>query len=316
MRKVSKKIMVNKTFDNNITVNGNIAVLVTQNMSRVVIPFTAPDGDYRPFVGKLCLFNQKDTKIIGNFKYKGDSPNNFQAPQISEQATHVVDLPVWLIKQFVPFCGKDGFRPPLNGVCIGDGYIVATDAHKLFYRPINYNGDNIIFEPKEVIELFNEASTISIFKDGDYVIFMENDTILYQRIIDGNYPNWKAVVPSLCNREPKNIFEVNCNDMLNVLEQAINFANEKTKAATMKIVDNKLDFHACDLDQSLEYTDSIPCTNSLFEEMEIGFNIDFMKIVLKNCSDNVTFRTISSTMAIEVFDKDSKYLIMPVMINN
>jgi DNA repair protein RadC len=100
-----------------------------------------------------------------------------------------------VLEDFKPIVGNDALRPQLNGVYVGDGELVGTDAHILAH-----------LKTKEYQEYKGKIIDLEVFlkSKGKSITF-----------IDEKYPNYEAVIPKKENQ--KIIKDVNIIPLLNYL---------------------------------------------------------------------------------------------------
>ncbi len=227
--------------------------------------------------------------------------------------------------------GNDELRPVMSGVYIeidnNNIIFVSTDAHKLvkYQNSIESNIDNTtsFIVPKKPLQLIKNTinemdDTIKMEYNKTNIIFSFKTMQIYCRLIDGNYPNYNAVIPN----ENPNKLNINRKKILDSLKRISIFSNQSTHQIKVKINGNEITLSGEDIDFSNKALEKIQCEYS-GEDMEIGFNAKFLIEVLKTLeSDKIYFHFSSpSKAAIIVPDEDAKgvekiiMLVMPVMLN-
>ena len=160
--------------------------------------------------------------------------------------------------------------------------------------------------------------TIKMEYNKTNIIFSFKTMQIYCRLIDGNYPNYNAVIPN----ENPNKLNINRKKILDSLKRISIFSNQSTHQIKVKINGNEITLSGEDIDFSNKALEKIQCEYS-GEDMEIGFNAKFLIEVLKTLeSEKIYFHFSSpSKAAIIVPDEDVKelekiiMLVMPVMLN-
>ena len=195
----------------------------------------------------------------------------------------------------------DELRPVMNGVYVNIEpqaiTFVATDAHKLVkYAASAETGTTASFIlPKKPANLLRgvlgkeDADIRMEFDDKNVVFHLKNHTLVC-RLIEGNYPNYNAVIP----------------------------ANNPNKV----LVDRTELLNAQDLDFSVSAQESLTCDYE-GEAIEIGFRSTFLVEILSNIeTQNVSVELADSTRAgvfkpvyDEAPDTETLMLLMPMMIN-
>ena len=134
---------------------------------------------------------------------------------------------------------------------------VATDAHKL----VKYTRSD--FTASETAEFIMPKKPLNLLKtilnDNDQEIeveyndsnakFILNDSLIICRLIDGNYPNYEAVIP----KENPNQMQLGRIDFLNSVRRVSIFSNKTTHQIRLKIAGAALQISAEDFDYSKEF---------------------------------------------------------------
>lgn len=141
-----------------------------------------------------------------------------------------------IIKKVVFAVSTEEHRPIFTGVLFDltkeSLTLVATDTHRLAMQicPIKLEiieSKNFIVPGKtlnEIIKLISvDDLSLSIYLSSDNkIIFKNNKTVIISRLIEGNYPHYRQVIPS---RFTSN-FSIITKDLLNATERAILFSNK------------------------------------------------------------------------------------------
>jgi DNA polymerase-3 subunit beta len=137
------------------------------------------------------------------------------------------------------------------------------------------------------------------------------------RLIDETYPNYEAVIPDENDRN----LTVNREDMLNAVKRVGLYSSSMTNQIRLDITSDTVTISAEDVERSSEAEETIHCDYDS-EDMEIGFNSEYLNEVLSNVTcDEVVFELSSPNRAGIVLpreqaeDEDILMLIMPVMLN-
>ena len=216
-----------------------------------------------------------------------------------------------LIKQF---CGNDETRPAMCGVYLDaeSKMIVATDAHRLVWERFDCDIQTSVIIPTIGIELLTEIDYIVYLsyeknKLATRITFLAKDGSeeIETRLIDGNFPNYKAVIPensSFTLQVPTD-----------VLIQNIESAKKTQKLRTFFLIENDaLQLLSFDTDNHKQFYVKIPCQSNITEGFDVGMNPDFLLSLLRyHNQPTTTFKFIAPHKPIIVNDN---HLIMPVMI--
>lgn len=223
---------------------------------------------------------------------------------------------------------KDALRPAMMGVYFqvdeDETRVVATDGHRLVKLDLpelqaNTSVDFIV--PEKATKLAGrivEDDEICTVQVGEgHVSFEFGNSRVLARLIDETYPNYEAVIPGENDRN----LVVNREDMLNAVKRVGLYSSSMTNQIRLDITADTVTISAEDVERSSEAEEVIHCDYDS-EDMEIGFNAEYLTEVLSNVeSDEVVFELSSPNRAGIVLpreqaeDEDILMLIMPVMLN-
>tara|TARA_B110000444_G_scaffold101632_1_gene96014 strand:+ start:852 stop:1976 length:1125 start_codon:yes stop_codon:yes gene_type:complete len=225
--------------------------------------------------------------------------------------------------------GNDELRPVMCGILceinIDNILFVATDAHKLvkYQHKIDSGSSTSFILPKKPLQLIKNIvnqtnEEIIIQYNNSNVIFSFNEMDIYCRLIDGNYPNYHAVIP----KENPNTLNIDRLALLNSLKRVAIFSNQSTNQIKFSIKGSELSISSEDIDFSNKANERMTCQYD-GTDMDIGFNGKFLIDILNTLkSDRVDmFLSSPSKAAILKPDSDNKeldedilMLVMPVML--
>lgn len=218
--------------------------------------------------------------------------------------------------------GTDSLRPVMSGVLFEEGGVyVATDAHRLAVKgsfsleDANANG---VVVPLKGVKVLQRA--ISMLKKDNVIVesgasnmkFTIGKVVINASLVDGKYPNWRAVVPSDNHIEA----EVDAERLKNTVERMSIFANDATHQVRLKFSGNTLSVSADDVDLSQKGTEKIALENTVSEDIEIGFNgLSVSDILSVAKVSKVTFYlSRPDKAAIISAGQQTMYLLMPIML--
>ena len=268
----------------------------------------------------------------GNYKLVGQNGEEFpKSPILENPSKTVINSKVLLeaINKTIFATGNDELRPIMSGVLleIGNNILtfVATDAHKLVkYSRAHENSDQIasFILPKKPLTLLKNNLDLDEQVKIDYnntnAHFQFGNIKLVCRLIDGNYPNYNAVIPN----ENPNILTIERILFLNAVKRVSIFANKSTHQIKLKIAGKELIISSEDLDFSNEAQERLNCEYN-GQDIEIGFNSKFLMEMLNNLnSNNVNLEMSTPNRAGILIPQDQQeegedtlMLVMPVMLN-
>tara|TARA_B100001250_G_scaffold296735_1_gene258265 strand:+ start:1716 stop:2840 length:1125 start_codon:yes stop_codon:yes gene_type:complete len=269
----------------------------------------------------------------GNYTISYIDSNEFpNTPELSEAQSISINSTTLSrgVQNTLFAAGNDELRPVMSGVYMEINaesvLLVATDAHKLvkYENKIKATNNSTSFIiPKKPLQLLKNTineldETVNIDYNKTNVIFSFKNMQIYCRLIDGNYPNYNAVIP----KENPNILNVERAILLNSLKRVSIFSNKSTHQIKFKINGNLIEISSEDIDFSNKGHENIKVEYG-GEDMEIGFNGKFLIEILNTleCDKiNIHFSTPSKAAIIkpekitEGFE-EILMLVMPVMLN-
>lgn len=224
---------------------------------------------------------------------------------------------------------KDALRPAMMGVYFqvgaDEGRAVATDGHrlvKLVLPTLTASEDVKFIVPEKATKLAgrvvedDEICTIAV--DDGHVSFEFGNSRVLARLIDETYPNYQAVIP----KENEKRLTINREDMLNAVKRVGLYSSSMTNQIRLRIESDAVTISAEDVERSSEAEEVIKCDYDS-DDMEIGFNSEYLTEVLSNVtSEEVVFQLSSPNRAGIVVpvdqedDEDILMLIMPVMLKS
>ena len=223
----------------------------------------------------------------------------------------------------------DELRPVMNGVYINlepqSVTFVATDAHKL----VKYASETAaeatasFILPKKPANLLRgllpkEDGEITVEFDDKNVLFRLKNQVLICRLIEGNYPNYNAVIPA---NNPNKVF-VDRLELLNAIRRVAVCSNQSTNLIKLDISKGTINLTAQDLDFSVSAQESLLCDYE-GEDIVIGFKSTFLIEILSNIETTTVLVELADSTRAGVFkpvydqqpSNDTLMLLMPMMFN-
>ncbi|MBR2932286.1 MAG: DNA polymerase III subunit beta [Rikenellaceae bacterium] len=253
-------------------------------------------------------------------------------PALAEDKKEIefdVDTLVAGINKTIFATADDELRPVMNGVFINIQpevtTFVGTDAHKLVRYTAEQQSEvaaSFILpkKPANLLKnvLLKEDDAIKVSFDSKNVIFELTSHTLVCRLIEGNYPNYNAVIPAA---NPNKVL-IDRIELLNGIKRVAVCSNQATNLIRMDVAANTVNLTAQDLDFSVSAKESLSCSYD-GEPITIGFKSTFLVEILANTeTPTVQIELADSTRAgvfKPVYDdkqsSDTLMLLMPMMIN-
>jgi len=227
--------------------------------------------------------------------------------------------------------GNDDLRPVMSGVFFqlsnNNLTFVATDAHKLVkYTRSDFSASETaeFIMPKKPLNLLkailnDNADEIKVEYNNSNAKFILDDTLIICRLIDGNYPNYEAVIP----KENPNVLTIDRIQFLNSVKRVSIFSNKTTHQIRLKAAGAELNISAEDLDFSNKAEERLTCDYQ-GDDIQIGFNSRFLLEMLNNLTSSEIKLEMSLPNRAGILKPTSgsvegesiTMLVMPVMLNS
>ncbi len=200
--------------------------------------------------------------------------------------------------------------------------MAATDGNRLAQciEPVKskIDGETSVVIPaktlQEVQRIYSMVGgeSIAIYLDKAQIIFKIGDVYLFSRLLEGQYPPYKQLIPKTCSKQ----LTVDREEIINSLERVAIMVSEKMNIVKMKMAANKLyltaDTPSAGMSEDVldvEYDD---------EEMSIAFNYRYIIDCLKVMDSAKIKIGLNGSLSASLFkpDSDENYicLIMPIQI--
>ncbi|MFB6306641.1 MAG: DNA polymerase III subunit beta [Flavobacteriales bacterium] len=251
----------------------------------------------------------------GRYKLTGHDPEEFpKLPELESTSTVKIDSDVLgrAIYKTLFATGTDDMKKEMAGVLCelsNEGVnFVGTDAHKLVkYTHKNTtteNGASIIL-PKKPLEVLSGVLTevdgeVNMEFNESNAHFTFGGDELVCRLVEGQFPNYNAVIP----KENPNKLTIEREALLNSVKRVSIFSNKTTYQVKFKIAGSELTLSAQDVDFSNEANERLTCSYE-GEDMEIGFNARFVHEMLNHLD--------SKEIQIELSDYDKAGILQPAV---
>lgn len=273
----------------------------------------------------ICAYSNGKFSVVG--KFGDDYP---ALPFIEPGKPTVLQTTDFLygIRQVKICCANDQLRPVMNGVYFDRDLdsitYVATDGTTLAvieYPAAHASERTSFIIPSRFASILSsiipvdcEEIAITIAKNN--ACFEFDNYRLYCRLIEGRYPNYRAVIPKENNKHAI----VATNDVVSALKRTSVFTDQNTMAIKLSFTD-KLLIQVQNLDYSTSAEEVLPLESYQGSPIEIGFKSTYLIELLSNISSEKVCLSMKETnMAAILTPKEESifkllYLIMPISIN-
>jgi len=264
--------------------------------------------------GKVAFQTIAKEEFPTLFEERGDEVYKFEASELQS-----------IFPKLIFAVSTDESRPELTGVLVSENAtgtdFVATDGFRLSLETIQ--GKKIFKEEismifparviNEVLSYKNSGKvTMYIYKKANQIIFEMEDVIIVGRIINGDFPNYKRVIP----KSSKTKVVVDREEFLRSLRISSVFAKEAANIVRIVVEEEKLKIlsSAASVGEGEEIIDA----EIEGDSNEIAFNVKFLTDALKNISGKTVIMELLSGVEPAVFkteeDVNFTHVIMPVRV--
>lgn len=275
----------------------------------------------------------KITWHSGGSSVPGANPVSYPTNKtLAEDKTEIsldVDTLVNGINKTIFATADDDFKPMMNGVFFnieqnGITY-VATDGHKLvkFTTELENSSAASFILPKKPANLLKalllkEEDDVTVSFDKSNAVFTLKNYILICRLIEGDYPNYNAVIPTA---NPNKIL-IDRIEFLNGIKRVAVCANSATNLVRLDVADNKLTLTAQDVNFYVSANESLNCSYE-GSPISIGFKSIFLVEILSNIETPTVLVELADSTRAGVFkpvyddaqNTSTLMLLMPMIIS-
>jgi len=152
---------------------------------------------------------------------------------------------------------------------------------------------------------------ITVYLDKSQIIFKLNDVYLFSRLLEGQYPPYKQLIPKTCSKH----LIADREAVVKSLECVAVMVNEKMNIVKFHMEDNKLSITA---DKTEGMSEDVLDVDYKYEEMTIAFNYRYVLDCLKVMDSEKIKIGLNGSLSASLFkpESDENYLclIMPIQI--
>ena len=217
----------------------------------------------------------------------------------------------------------DETRYVLNGILFSfkDNKLtlVATDGRRLALVDIELEFPrshelDLILPTKAVTELarlVSEEGDVKMSVSENQVAFEVGGTLLVSKLIEGNYPNYRQVIPP----EAKERITLERESFLNTVHRVSLLSSEKSNSVKLVFSKNNIDIIA-NTPEVGEARESLPVAYK-GREFSVAFNPEFLMAPLRNLPNEEVFLDLIDEMSPGVIKVQSPflYVLMPMRIS-
>jgi DNA polymerase III subunit beta len=316
--------------DMEVSLRGSIEAQVADEGTVVVpgrllldIARSLPDSDvtieHRPEEAVVVVSSGTATYRLHTYSSE-DFP---RLPDVETLPLHSVDRDalVETIARVGRSASRDESRPVLTGILVrfepGKVVMAATDSYRLAVKETPVEGTlpdlEAIIPARALQELARIAAGSDELQLGlleNHVVFGADGTWLTTRRIDGQFPNYRQLLPEQFEHElllPR-------EELLEVVRR-VSLMAQRNSPLRLRFAEGELTVSAVTQDVG-EARESLPAPYAA-DPLEIGFNADFLRDGLESVdADTIKFKLISPLRpaVLEGDTPDYVYLIMPIRL--
>jgi DNA polymerase III subunit beta len=252
------------------------------------------------------------------------SPEDFpRLPELDATPTFTVDRESLLetIHRVARAASRDESRPVLTGILVsftgGKLVMAATDSYRLAVKETELSGSVPELEAivpsralQELARIATSGDTVEVGVHENQVLFSLDGVWLTTRRIDGQFPNYRQLLPEAFEHE----LTLPRVELLDVVRRAAVMIQRATPLQ-LRFAEGELTVIARTHDVG-ESKESMP-VGFTGDTLEIGFNADFLRDGLESMTgDDVRFKLISPLRpaVIQGEGDDFTYLVMPIRL--
>lgn len=217
----------------------------------------------------------------------------------------------------------DEARPVLNGVMLSfkDGRLtaVATDGRRLALveQEVEFPKDaatELVLPTKavnEVVRTLGDEGPVKIIATTNQVAFDAGALVIYSKLVDGTYPNYRQVIPTQCEQR----ITVERETLMSAVRRVSLLTSEQSNSVKMTFAKNRVDITASTPDVG-EAKETVAVKYS-GKEIMVSFNPEFLLDPLKNLVSDQVYFELNDSISPGVVKTDDPflYVIMPMRMS-
>lgn len=292
-------------------------------------------GDIMRKLPDETVYIETDDKLLTTiqcgravFNLIASPANDFpQMPEVSQE--NFISLPEQTLKSMISqtiFAVSDNESKPIHTGCLFETEadrlnVVAVDGYRLSVRRetletpapdgLRFVVPGVALREIERI-LTDEDAPVSIYPDSKHILFSVGDTVLITRLIDGEFLNYRAAIPTDADYH----VGANVRSLITCVERVSLIVSEKLKNPVRLHFDGNILKMSCITAIGKSYDE---CTiEGSIENLEIGFNNRYLLDALRACQDEtitLSLKGALNPMVITPVECDKfTYLVLPVRL--
>jgi DNA polymerase-3 subunit beta len=230
------------------------------------------------------------------------------------------------VDRVAPSASRDETRPVLTGVMVHlskhSVRMVATDSYRLSVKetPVEASVSGtfeVIMPSRTLMELSRIAAavtdeTITILPSENQMMFEVGGISLVSRLIDGQFPNYKQLIPETFDYE----VAIDHDELLEAVKR-VGLLAQKNAPLRLQFTSNTLTISAESQDVGKAH-ESMPIQYS-GDDIAIGFNPEFLEAGVASVKESPVYLRFISPLRpglVKGAGDDFLYLVMPIRLND
>ena len=248
------------------------------------------------------------------------APEDFPAVLPDMSKSEICEIPTEALSNMISVCSnavcKDDARPMLTGMLLdfSDNMLtgVATDGKRMSIAEnteftVSVAGKAVIPHPALALLSKLYGSNITVKFDEKNIMFCADKVTYSTKLISGNFPNYKAVIP----QSYKNEFHFAALELVNAIKQ-ITIVAEADQFIRLEFADNSVTISA-DNSGIGRGTITIEGDCQPDGKCAVSLNPKFLLDALANCGDDVTIKINDDTKPLCIERAENSYtILMPI----
>jgi len=246
----------------------------------------------------------------GSYGLAGQDAADYPAMPVVEAPSADLDITAG-VRACLMAASTDASKQVLQGIHLANGFMEATDGHRLMRLPVDLpDGINLTL-PASTMKLLQDRTVGIAAANGQAVIDAGDGITIYSRILDGTYPDVAKLIPATFDTA----ITLDRHRFARCLER-VALIGEIVK---LLIGDNGTMVISAEADAS-NGTESIKYTGTT-GKLALAFNVHYLLDGLKafRSAESVTLSANGATTPVVITPtnaSDQTYLIMPVQIRS
>ena len=275
---------------------------------------------------KIVAENAKST-------FNGTSADEFPSlPLLQEQSLFKLNPEVFeeSVRKVAFASAIDDSRPVLTGVLFSvdkdEAFMVGVDGFRLSEIKFKIentveSGTKFIVPAKTLIDASklmvssNEVVSVALLQDKNQILFQSSEQIVSSRLIDGEFPNYKQIIPNA----HKTTAKFTSDDFQNAVKLASIFAKDSAKIIRMAVDTKNQEITIFSNTADIGDNETKFKAEVKGDDLEVAFNSRYVIEMLNNIvTEEFMFESegsINPCVFKPVGQKDFLHIVMPVRLN-